>query len=117
MTGWPASSRAATIYVDELPFHHHELPGSCPSIVMAQIESDAALAKIGLTAATSLSCSYETGLRARRRLQPWLFNPVVRRQRRLALPALLRRPRSAPNSSSRFRAKAAAAIMPSRTSW
>ncbi len=44
--GWlPGLAANATIYVEELPFHHDEIARFIPEFVMAQLESDAALAK------------------------------------------------------------------------
>ena len=53
----------ATIYVDELPFHHQDLARFIPEFVMAQIESDAALAQIPTTTRHLLVLIIETGLR------------------------------------------------------
>ena len=45
--GWlPGLAASATIYVEELPFHHDEIARFIPEFVMAQLESDEALAKI-----------------------------------------------------------------------
>ena len=42
----PGLAANATIYVEELPFHHDEIPRFVPEFVMAQLESEAALAKL-----------------------------------------------------------------------
>ena len=68
---------AATIYVDELPFHHQDLARFIPEYVMAQIESDAALAQMRpVTARNLLVLIIETGLR-RGDACNLVFNPVV----------------------------------------
>ena len=56
--GWlPGLAANATIYVEELPFHHDEIARFVPEFVMAQLESDAALAKIPIAQhATWSSC-------------------------------------------------------------
>ena len=39
--GWlPGLAASATIYVEELPFHHDEIARFIPEFVMAQLESD-----------------------------------------------------------------------------
>ena len=55
--GWlPGLAASATIYVEELPFHHDEIARFIPEYVMAQLESDEAIAKIPhLRPATSSS--------------------------------------------------------------
>ena len=68
---------AATIYVDELPFHHQDLARFIPEYVMAQIEPDAALAQMRpVTARNLLVLIIETGLR-RGDACNLVFNPVV----------------------------------------
>src|SRR5262249_11775996 len=48
--GWLAGLAAnATIYVEELPFHHDQIARFIPEFVMAQLESEQALAKIPYT--------------------------------------------------------------------
>jgi hypothetical protein len=45
--GWlPGLAANATIYVEELPFHHDEIARFIPEYVMAQLESGEAIAKI-----------------------------------------------------------------------
>ena len=63
--GWlPGLAANATIYVEELPFHHDEIARFVPEFVMAQLESDAALAKIAhRTARNLVVVLIETGLR------------------------------------------------------
>jgi integrase len=63
--GWlPGLAANATIYVEELPFHHDEIARFIPEFVMAQLESDAALAKIPhLTTRHLVILMIETGLR------------------------------------------------------
>ena len=40
--GWlPGLAASATIYVEELPFHHDQIARFIPEFVMAQLESDA----------------------------------------------------------------------------
>lgn len=68
---------AATIYVDELPFHHQDLARFIPEYVMAQIEPDAALAQMQpVTAQNLLVLIIETGLR-RGDACNLVFNPLV----------------------------------------
>jgi integrase len=68
---------AATIYVDELPFHHDELARFIPEFVMAQIESDEALAEMHPTTARHLLVLIiETGLRKGDACN-LAFNPVL----------------------------------------
>ena len=76
--GWlPGLAPAATIYVDELPFHHEDLARFVPELVMAQIESDDALAKMRpLTARHLLVLLIETGMRGGDACN-LVFNPVV----------------------------------------
>ena len=87
--GWlPGLAPAATIYVDELPFHHQDLARFIPEFVMAQIESEAALAQLRpVTARNLLVLIIETGLRKGDACN-LAFNPVDRRLHRLAVPAL-----------------------------
>jgi hypothetical protein len=48
--GWlPGLAASATIYVEELPFHHDEIARFIPEFVMAQLESGEALAKMRLS--------------------------------------------------------------------
>jgi integrase len=45
--GWlPGLAPSATIYVEELPFHHDQIARFIPEFVMAQLESEQALSKI-----------------------------------------------------------------------
>ncbi len=87
--GWLAGLAAnATIYVEELPFHHDEIARFIPEFVMAQLESGQALAKIPYTTTRHLVVVViETGLRGGGRMQPPI-QPGPRRQQRLDLPAL-----------------------------
>jgi integrase len=60
----PGLAANATIYVEELPFHHDEIPRFVPEFVMAQLESEAALAKLPNPMARNLVVLLiETGLR------------------------------------------------------
>ena len=63
--GWlPGLAASATIYVEELPFHHDEIARFIPEFVMAQLESEQALAKIPHTTTRHLVIVLiETGLR------------------------------------------------------
>src|SRR5437016_2084095 len=63
--GWlPGLAAAATIYVEELPFHHDEIARFIPEFVMAQLESGEAIAKIPhLTTRHLILVMIETGLR------------------------------------------------------
>ena len=63
--GWlPGLAANATIYVEELPFHHDEIARFIPEQVMAQLESDEAVAKIPRTTTRNLVVvMMETGLR------------------------------------------------------
>jgi integrase len=63
--GWLAGLAAnATIYVEELPFHHDEIARFIPEFVMAQLESEQALSKIPYTTTRHLVVVViETGLR------------------------------------------------------
>ena len=60
----PGLAANATIYVEELPFHHDEIARFIPEFVMAQLESEAALAKIPHPTTRNLVVLLiETGLR------------------------------------------------------
>ena len=76
--GWlPGLAASATIYVEELPFHHDEIARFIPEFVMAQLESDEAIAKIPHpTTRHLIVVVIETGLRGgdARNLP---FNPVL----------------------------------------
>jgi integrase len=63
--GWLAGLAAgATIYVEELPFHHDEIARFIPEFVMAQLESEQALSKIPhITTRHLVVVVIETGLR------------------------------------------------------
>jgi integrase len=63
--GWlPGLAASATIYVEELPFHHDEIARFIPEFVMAQLESEQALAKIPhATTRHLVAVIMETGLR------------------------------------------------------
>jgi integrase len=63
--GWlPGLAPNATIYVEELPFHHDDIARFVPEFVMAQLEADAALAKIPHPSTRNLVVLLvETGLR------------------------------------------------------
>jgi integrase len=63
--GWlPGLAANATIYVDELPFHHDEIARFIPESVMAQLESEQALSKIPhATTRNLVVVLIETGLR------------------------------------------------------
>ena len=63
--GWlPGLAANATIYVEELPFHHDEIARFIPEFVMAQLESEQALSKIPYTTTRHLVVVViETGLR------------------------------------------------------
>ena len=63
--GWlPGLAANATIYVEELPFHHDEIARFIPEFVMAQLESDEAISKIPHTTTRNLVVILmETGLR------------------------------------------------------
>ena len=53
--GWlPGLAASATIYVEELPFHHDQIARFIPEFVMAQLESDEAIAKIPHTTTRNL---------------------------------------------------------------
>ena len=69
----PGLAANATIYVEELPFHHDEIARFIPEFVMAQLESDEALARIGHTTTRNLVVVPDRDGTARRgRLQPRL---------------------------------------------
>ena len=76
--GWlPGLVPGATIYVEELPFHHDEIARFIPEFVMAQLESDEALAKIRYPTTRHLVIvMMETGLRGGDACN-LIFNPVV----------------------------------------
>jgi len=63
--GWlPRLAPGAVIYVEELPPHHDQVARFIPEFVMAQLESDAALAKLPFSATRNLVVVLmETGLR------------------------------------------------------
>lgn len=63
--GWlPGLAPNATIYVEELPFHHDEIARFVPEFVMAQLEADASLAKLPhRTTRNLVIVLIETGLR------------------------------------------------------
>ena len=102
--GWlPGLAAGATIYVEELPFHHDEIARFIPEFVMAQLESEQALAKIPHTTTRNLIVVLiETGLRGGDACN-LPFNPVLDRQQRLALPAVRGRqgPRRAADPAQR----------------
>jgi integrase len=76
--GWlPGLAAGATIYVEELPFHHDQIARFIPEFVMAQLESDEALAKIPHTTTRNLVVVImETGLRGGDACN-LPFNPVL----------------------------------------
>jgi integrase len=76
--GWlPGLAASATIYVEELPFHHDEIARFIPEFVMAQLESEQALAKIPHTTTRNLVVVImETGLRGGDACN-LPFNPVL----------------------------------------
>ena len=76
--GWlPGLTANATIYVEELPFHHDEIARFVPEYVMAQLESAEAIAKIPHTTARHLvALIMETGLRGGDACN-LPFNPVL----------------------------------------
>jgi integrase len=76
--GWlPGLAASATIYVEELPSHHDEIARFIPEFVMAQLESDEAIAKIPHTTARNLIVVImETGLRGGDTCN-LPFNPVL----------------------------------------
>ena len=87
--GWlPGLAASATIYVEELPFHHDEVARFIPEFVMAQLESDEALAKIPhATTRKIIVVMIETRAARLGRVQPPV-QPGARRQQRLAVPAV-----------------------------
>jgi len=76
--GWlPGLAASATIYVEELPFHHDEIARFIPESVMAQLESDEALSKIPhATTRNLIIVLIETGLRGGDACN-LPFNPVL----------------------------------------
>jgi integrase len=76
--GWlPGLAANATIYVEELPFHHDQIARFIPEFVMAQLESGEALAKIPFTTTRNLVVvMIETGLRGGDACS-LPFNPVL----------------------------------------
>ena len=81
MAGFPARP-GAVIYVEELPFHHDQLPGFIPEFVMAQLESDADLDQIPhATTRNLVVVLIETGLRGGDACTS-AVQPGPRRQRR-----------------------------------
>ena len=76
--GWlPGLAASATIYVEELPFHHDEIARFIPEFVMAQLESGQALSKIPRTTTRHLVVvMIETGLRGGDACN-LPFNPVL----------------------------------------
>jgi len=76
--GWlPGLAPGATIYVEELPFHHAQIPRFIPEFVMAQLESDEALAKIPRPTTRHLVITMiETGIRGGDACN-LPFNPII----------------------------------------
>ena len=76
--GWlPGLAAGATIYVEELPFHHDEIARFIPEFVMTQLESDEAISRIPLTTTRNLVIVLiETGLRGGDACN-LPFNPVL----------------------------------------
>jgi integrase len=76
--GWlPGLAASATIYVEELPFHHDQIARFIPEYVMAQLESGQALSKIPHTTTRNLVIVLiETGLRGGDACN-LPFNPVL----------------------------------------
>ena len=76
--GWlPGLAANATIYVEELPFHHDQIARFIPEFVMAQLESGQALSKIPHTTTRHLVVvMIETGLRGGDACN-LPFNPVL----------------------------------------
>ncbi|PZS32451.1 MAG: hypothetical protein DLM58_09810 [Pseudonocardiales bacterium] len=73
----PGLASGATIHVEELPFHHEQLPRFIPEYVMSQLESDQALAKIPRTTTRNLIITLmETGVRGGDACN-LPFNPVI----------------------------------------
>ena len=76
--GWlPQLGAGATIYVEELPFHHEQIARFIPEFVMAQLESDRALAQIPHPTTRHLVVlMIETGLRGGDACN-LVFNPLL----------------------------------------
>jgi integrase len=76
--GWlEGLAPSATIYVEELPFHHDDIARFIPEFVMAQIESEAALAQLPHPTTRNLVVVLiETGLRGGDACN-LAFNPIV----------------------------------------
>jgi integrase len=76
--GWlPGLTPGATIHVEELLFHHQQLPRFIPEYVMSQLESDQALAKIPHTSTRNLIIVLmETGIRGGDACN-LPFNPII----------------------------------------
>lgn len=76
--GWlPGLAPGATIYVEELPFHHDQIARFIPEFVMGQLESGQALSKIPHTTTRNLVIVLiETGLRGGDACN-LPFNPVL----------------------------------------
>jgi len=76
--GWlPGLTAGAVIYVEELPFHHDQIARFIPEFVMAQLESDAALAQLPFTTTRHLVIVLiETGLRGGEACS-LAFNPML----------------------------------------
>ena len=76
--GWlPQLGAGATIYVEELPFHHEQIARFIPEFVMAQLESDQALAQIPHPTTRHLVVlMIETGLRGGDACN-LVFNPLL----------------------------------------
>ena len=73
----PGLAAGATIYVEELPFHHDQIARFIPEFVMAQLESDEALSKIPHSTTRHLVIVLiETGLRGGDACN-LPFNPVL----------------------------------------
>ena len=73
----PGLTPGATIHVEELPFHHEQLPRFIPEFVMAQLESEQALAQIRHTSARHLVIvMIETGIRGGDACT-LPFNPII----------------------------------------
>ena len=73
----PGLPSGATIHVEELPFHHQQLPRFIPEYIMAQLESDRALAKLPHTSTRHLIIMLiETGIRGGDACN-LPFNPII----------------------------------------
>ena len=73
----PGLTPGATIHVEELPFHHEQIPRFIPEYVMAQLESEQALAKIPVASARNLvTVMIETGIRGGDACH-LPFNPII----------------------------------------